>query len=86
MGLTTFAAALVPTYASRMRKKQFGENEPGDGAVEEKIIPLDRGPDGGSNDGAAKLDLMFARAEGGGLGIEGCHARLFSGGVPQKPL
>jgi hypothetical protein len=67
-----------------MRKEQFGENEPGDGAVEEEVVPLDRGPDGGSDDGAAKLDLMFGGAEGGGLGI-GCHARLFSGGVPQKP-
>jgi hypothetical protein len=32
----------------RMRKKQLGEDKAGDGAVEEKIIPLDRGSDGGA--------------------------------------
>jgi hypothetical protein len=31
----------------RVRKKQLDEDEAGHGAVEEKIIPLDRGPDGG---------------------------------------
>ena len=51
-----------------MREEQLGEHEAGDGAVEEKVVPLDRGPDGGGDDGAAKLDLMFGRGEGGALG------------------
>jgi hypothetical protein len=42
-----------------MRKKQLGEDEARDGAVEEKIVPLDRGPDRRGDDGAAKLNLMF---------------------------
>jgi hypothetical protein len=42
-----------------MRKKQLCEDEASDRAVEEKVVPLDRGPDRGGDDGAAKLNLMF---------------------------
>ena len=49
-----------PDPGVRMRKKQLRKDEAGNGAVEEKIVPLDRGADGGRDDGAAKLHLMFA--------------------------
>jgi hypothetical protein len=48
-----------PDPGVRMREKQLGEDEAGDRTVEEKVVPLDRGPDGGGDDGAAKLNLMF---------------------------
>jgi hypothetical protein len=59
-----------------VRKKQLGEDQACDGAIEEEIVPLDRGADGGRDDGAAKLNLMFAGAERHGVCIERCHARL----------
>ena len=49
-----------PDPGIRMRKKQLGEDEARDGAVEKKVVPLDRGADGGRDDSATKLDLMFA--------------------------
>jgi len=39
------------------------EYEAGDGAVEKEIVPLDRGADGGRNDGAAQLPLVFDRGK-----------------------
>ena len=59
----------------RMRKKQLGEDQAGDGAVEEKIIPRDRGADGRGDHGAAQLNLMFRRGEGSGVDIGYCHER-----------
>ena len=56
-----------------VREEQLGEDEAGDGAVEEEVVPFDRGPDGGGDDGAAKLNLMLGWGEGSGLDIEGCH-------------
>ena len=57
-----------------VREKQLCENEAGDGAVEEKIVPFDRGPDGGGDHGAAKLNLMLGWGEGGD--IECCHGTI----------
>ena len=56
-----------------VREEQLGEDEAGDGAVEEEVVPFDRGPDRGGDDGAAKLNLMLGWGEGSGLDIEGCH-------------
>ena len=58
-----------------VREEQLGEDEAGDGAVEEEIVPLDRGADGGGDDGAAKLHLMFSRRKlkGGGIGRDHGH-------------
>ena len=62
-----------------MRKEQLGEDEAGDGAVEEEIVPFDGGADRGGDDGAAELHLVFGRGQlaGGGRVIRG-HGR-FSG-------
>src|SRR5437879_1308847 len=68
-----------------MRKKQFREDEARDRAVEEKIVPLDRGPDGGGDDGAAKLNLMFGWGEGIGLEIGHGHGRALRRRSP-KPI
>jgi hypothetical protein len=46
-----------------MGKKQLGENQAGDGAVEEEIIPLDRRADGAGDDGPAQLNAVFVFAE-----------------------
>jgi hypothetical protein len=63
----------------------WGAGRPGDGAVEEKAVPLDRGPDGGRDNGAAKLDLMFGRGEGKGVGSgQGHELCLCCGGALPK--
>ena len=56
-----------------MREKQLGEDEAGDGAVEEEIVPLDRGADRGRDHGAAELDLMFGCGERSDVDPKGCH-------------
>jgi hypothetical protein len=61
-----------------MRKEQFCKYEAGDGAVEEKVVPLDRGADGGGDHCAAKLFLMLGRGEGDRVGIECGHERQLS--------
>src|SRR6266851_2370477 len=68
-----------------MRKKQFREDEARDRAVEEKIVPLARGPDGGGDHGAAKLNLMFGWGEGISLDIVHGHVQSISGGTAQSP-
>ena len=40
------------------REEQLAENEPGDDAVEEKVVPFDGGADGARDDGAAQLTAM----------------------------
>src|SRR5437667_3234932 len=79
-------ASSVPTQGSECGKKQFGEHQSGDGAVEEKVVPLDRGADGGGDHGAAKLYLMFGRGEGDRDGIESGHERCLSGRRPPSPV
>src|ERR1700761_8225925 len=64
-----------------MRKEQFCENEAGDRAVEEKIVPFDRGPDGGRDHRTAKLNLMlgwgeFSWGEGSDVDAECCHGHF----------
>ena len=68
----------------RMREKQLGENQAGDGAIQEKIVPLDRGPDCGRDNGAAKLGLMLGRGEASEVGVEGCHAQFLQGPLAQE--
>jgi hypothetical protein len=34
-----------PDQWIRIREKQFREDQPGDGAVEQEVVPLDRGAD-----------------------------------------
>lgn len=46
-----------------MRKEQFCENQAGDGAVEEEVIPLDRGPDRGGDHRTTHLQLMLGWCE-----------------------
>src|SRR3954452_9739254 len=60
----------------RMREKQLGENQAGDGAIQEEIVPLDRGPDSGRDNGAAKLDLMLGWGEASEVAVDGCHAQF----------
>src|SRR5256714_15307640 len=60
----------------RMREKQLGEHQAGDGAIQEEIVPLDRGPDSGRDNGAAKLDLMLGWGEASEVAVEGCHAQF----------
>ena len=48
-----------------MREEQLGEHQAGDRAVEEEIVPLDRGADGGGDHGAAKLNLMLGWGKAG---------------------
>jgi hypothetical protein len=63
----------------RVREEQLCENEAGDGAVEKEIVPLDRGADGGRNDCAAQLRLVFGGGkldDGGGLGILSVRMRI----------
>jgi len=62
-------ASSVPTRV-RVREEQLGEDEAGDGAVEKEIVPLDGGADGGRDNGAAELHLMFGRRKlkGGDIG------------------
>src|SRR5262249_46302885 len=45
----------------RVWEEQFRKDEASDGAVEKEIVPLDRGADGGRNDRAAQLRLVFDR-------------------------
>jgi hypothetical protein len=52
-----------------VREEQPGEHKTGYGAVEEKIVPLDRGADRGCDHGAAKLKLMLLCGEGNGVDI-----------------
>src|SRR6516225_10140040 len=44
-------------------EEQLAENEAGHGAVEEKIVPLDRGSDRRRDDGTAKLAVMLVGRE-----------------------
>src|SRR5579883_3548403 len=48
-----------------VRKEELAEDEPGHRAVEEKIIPLDGGADGGGDDGATKLARVLVGAKSG---------------------
>jgi hypothetical protein len=57
-----------------VREIQFCEDQARDGAVKEEIVPFDRGAHRGRDDGAAKLNLMFAWREGCGVDTERCHA------------
>ena len=41
------------------RKVQLGEHQPGDGAVEKEVVPLDRGADCARDDGAPELPAVF---------------------------
>src|SRR5262249_40005160 len=56
-----------------MGKEQLCEDETGDGRIEEEVVPFDRGADGRSDHGAAKLHLMFTRGERDGIRKCGCH-------------
>jgi len=40
------------------REEQLAEDEPGDDAVEQKVVPLDGGTDRARDDGAAQLAAM----------------------------
>ena len=63
----------------RVRKEQLGEDEAGDSAVKEEIVPFNGGADRGGDDGAAELHLVFGRGElAGGGGVIWGHGR-FSG-------
>jgi hypothetical protein len=42
-----------------MGKEQLGENQPGDRAVEEEIVPLDGSPNRAGNNGAAQLNAVL---------------------------
>src|SRR5258705_7603440 len=65
----------------RVREEQFGEDEAGDGAVEKEIVPLDGGTDGGRDNGAAELHLMFSRRK-----LKGGHIGRNHGISPGTPL
>jgi hypothetical protein len=59
----------------RVREEQLGEDKAGDGAVEKEIVPLDGGANGGRDNGAAELHLMFGRRKlkGGDIGRNHGH-------------
>jgi hypothetical protein len=58
-----------------LREEEFGEDEAGDGAVEEEIVPLDRGADRAGDDGAGELGPVLGLGERAGSGGDGgCHA------------
>src|SRR6185437_4773681 len=59
-----------------MREEQLRKDETGDGRIEEKIVPLDGGANGGSNHGTSKLHPMLVGAEAGRLGIGCRHGAL----------
>src|SRR4051812_14566610 len=65
-----------PDPGVRVWEKQLCEDEARDNAVKEKIVPFDRSPNGGSNDGSAKLNLMFGWRERRDVVIECCHERF----------
>jgi hypothetical protein len=50
-------ASSTPTSGSDLGKNS-AEDEPGDDAVEEKVVPLDGGADCARDDGAAQLAAM----------------------------
>src|SRR5215470_413754 len=60
----------------RVREEQLGKDQAGDGAVEKEIVPFDRRADGGGDDGAAQLHLMFGRGKlkGGDIGRDHEHS------------
>ena len=65
-----------PHRGIRIREEQLRENEAGDGAVEKEIVPLDRGADGGRNDCAAQLRLVFGRGKLNDSDVERGHGAL----------
>src|SRR5262249_26583009 len=64
-----------------VREEQFGKDQARDGRIEEEIVPLDRGTDGGGDHGAPKLNLVVGSCEGDGIGGYG-HGR--SPGGPNR--
>jgi hypothetical protein len=44
-----------------VREEELAEDEPGHGAVEQEIVPFDRGPDRGGDDGPPELAIVLAR-------------------------
>src|SRR5262249_26792065 len=59
-------------------KEQLRENQAGDGAVEKKVVPLDRSANRACNDGSTELlpMLQLLRDAGGGRGQNrGAHGR-----------
>src|SRR5262249_2000411 len=65
-------------------EEQLGEDEAGNGAVEEEVVPFDGRADGRRNDRPAQLDAVFVRSkllEGGGVG---CGHGVFSRRSPQR--
>src|SRR5262249_24182093 len=63
----------------RVGKEQLGEDEAGDRAVEEEIVPLDGGANGGGNDGAAKLRLVVRRGKLRSSDVDGGHEQILPG-------
>jgi hypothetical protein len=54
-----------------LRKEELGEDEAGNGAVKEEVVPLDRGADRAGDDGAGELGPVLGLGQRAGSGGDG---------------